>query len=201
MEVAEIDKSRYCAMTSFTRIYTFGPGYIDHPTVKTWTLRCNGNMLIESAAIEFSSFGSEMSSSNTQNDDPASHEERVNLSPGPEAARSSSKAVNKSEGELDRLEVVPSYMFRALDCAGIPTASNREDKSLESISYSGAKHAVCVGEIADNDHLHRAGIILGGQYARDSKNYVRIGYYYGKIPLQAKQARAVPSQEVDWLIL
>ena len=158
-------------------------------------------MLIESAAIELSSFGSDKRSSNKQSGDSASHEERVNLCPGSEAARGSSKAVNKLEGDLNRLDVVPVYRFRALDCTGIPTAPKRDEESLETISYSGAKHAVCVGEFADIDHLHRAGVILGGQYARSSKNYVMIGYYYGKIPLQAKQALPVPSQKVDWLVL
>lgn len=36
---------------------------------------------------------------------------------------------------------------------------------------------------------------------KESEHYIRIGYYDGKMPLQAKQACRVSSQKVDWLVL
>ena len=170
----EIDATRDFAMLS-----SKCPGYSEHPAVKTWTLCPNGNVLIASAAIEFSSLDSEKKQSNYG--ESASHEVWT---------------------ERDRLEVIPPrYTFRALDFTRVTMIPKRIEKSLEAFGFPGVKHAVCVAEFSDNDYLHRAGVILGGQYAKSSNHYVRIGYYDGTIPLKAKEARPVPSQKVDWIVL
>lgn len=137
--------------------------------------------------------------SNPHRDDPTFHGDMVNISPRSEAARSSSKAIGKEDDKLYRFECMPEYRFRAL--TGVSTLPQHTGTSLERLSYQDTKHAVCVGEFSDGSHLYCAGIILAGQHSRESKDYVRIGYCNGRIPLQAKQARPVPSQKVDWLVL
>lgn len=211
-EVAEMDEPQYDAVRLLSTLCTYANGYIEHPAIKTWILCPNGNVLIELAAIEFSSFGPEKAQSTTG--ESASHEDKVNSNPGPETAGSSSKVIGKVHSDRDRLEVIPRYKFGALNFTGRPTSPlrrpmcagewpslSRMESSVERISFPGIKHAVCAGEMSDNDYLYRAGVILGGQYTRSSKHYVRIGYYQGTIPLRAKQAQRLPSQKVDWIVL
>ena len=189
-EVAEIDKSHYYIIVSSAAMLGYSPGWDEHPAVKTWRLRLNGNVLIDSAAIEISSFGQ----SDTR--DSVHHEEKVN------STRSGGKASGKVKSDPHWPEA--EYIFRTLDIAtGVPIANMRraQETSLERVMFPGVKHAVCVGEFSDNKYIHRAGVILGGQYAKDSKYYVRIGYYDCKIPLRAKEARQLPSQKVDWVVL
>lgn len=196
--VVETETSKYCATIVSAAMCGNGHGYLDHPAVKTWRLRPNGNVLVELAAIEFSTFGSEELQPNTGNS--ASLEDRVNSTGG------RSKAFGKLNIDPDLPEVIPEYTFHALGFTGVPLANSRlpplqQVRSLKRLSFPGPKHAVCVGEFTDNDNLFRAGVILGGQYVRNSRYYVRIGYYEGVIPLQAKEARPLHSQKVDWLVL
>ena len=163
------------------RIY--GLEYEYHPAVKSWRLFRNGNVHLESAAVEFSSSGPESSPSSTQSGSSTFHEGEVSLSPGAETAQSGSKTVGKGEGDLDRLEGMPEYTFRALDFSGDPAPASRTESSLQEVRYPGAKHAVCVGEFSDGTYLYRAGVIIGGvfggQYTKESKHYIRTGYYDG----------------------
>ena len=111
---------------------------------------------MESAGVEVSSSGLKRRPLSTHNGDPIFDEDGVNLTPEPEAARSNGKTLGKGEGDLNRLEGMLGYEVCALHAAGKPTES-----SLERLSYPGAKHAVCLGELSDGSHIFRTGIIMG----------------------------------------
>lgn len=172
-KVAEMDPSRHCAMMARTRMCIYGPEYEYHPAVKSWRLFRNGNVQLELAAVEFSSSGLGSRPSSTHSGSSTFHEGEVSLSPGPETAQSGSKIVSKGEGDLDRLEGMPEYTFRALDFAGDPEPANRTESSLQEVRYPGAKHAVCVGEFSDGTYLYRAGVIIGGVFGGQYTKGVR----------------------------